>query len=517
MGVYIVLHIRAERIDAAAWRGFYGQARTFLAGDPAGLVALRRATCAGSKRWTYSSRLEDESEGPGHRHLRVSGDLSSMKMAESFVLHEDIERYRAVHGEPDHTNLLDAVLEGNSGRRVFDAKTQGYPYHTAVLGVAMLAEGLFPGDALVSGDITPAQCQVAAQHLRERLGVDVPLPLRVDSDRLYAVLVGNSPDLERIGRFLEACSYQEHGLAALHRRLPRSLMLDWLASEVGRYQGRITLGVLTAFRQWLNVTQDLDGLVDAVTVHTDDIHLAPSELASALVSTGVTLEPERITGLEQFDRPEEVPDSVYSQFGNAMLDMMGLSARNCRHRLGLAQVTAFLCERFPEQRETCREILQCETARLADELETAGKWAMRASDRADADEEIGDGESFLRYRTGDPLSPTQKEALRLLGAQLRSVWDEWRDGLIERFGDDREARHRLLISIADHHQIALTERGWDWIDAEQDNRCLDLLILLAGTPDNSKLLTNLTLGALEHRAICVRLLDHIQRSPNQSP
>ena len=499
----------SQRIDAAAWRGFYEQARTFLTGHPEGLVGLRREACAGCDRWVYSSRLEDESEDPGRRHLQVSGDLASMKMAESFVLHEDIEHYRAVHREQDQMDLLDAVLEGKSGRRVFDAKTQGYPYHTAILGVAMLAETLFPGDALVSGDITPAQCQVAAQYLREQLGVDVPLPLRADTDRLYAILVGEAPDLERMNRFLYACSYGEHGLAALHRRLPRPLMLNWLASQVRAYQGRITLGVLTAFRQWLNVTQDLDGLVDAVTARTDDAILSPSELASALVATGVTLEPERIAGLEQFDRPEEAPDSVYSQLGNAMLDMMGLSARNCRHRLGLAQVTAYFCGRFPEEREACHETLERETARLADKLQAVGKWANRASDRANADAEIGDGESFVSHRTSDPLSPTQDEMLGLLGSQIRSVWDEWRRGLMERFGDDREGRHRLLIRIAEHHQIALTERGWHWIDAEQDNRCLDLLILLVGKPDNTALLTNLKLGILEHRTICLRLLDHI--------
>ena len=196
-----------------------------------------------------------------------------------------------------------------------------------------------------------------------------------------------------------------------------------------------------------------------------------------------------------------------------MLDAIGLSARNCRQRLGLAHVTAYLSERFPEHRDACREILERETARLIEELRTLGEWAKRVSDRADADEEIGDGESFLRYRAGDPLSPTQTEALRLLGSQLRSVWDEWRGGMIDHVRSDREARHRLLIRAIDHHQLASTERGWSWIDAEQDCHCLDLLLLLATKPDCGQFLTNLKRGLLEHRALCSRLLDETRSSP----
>ena len=110
--------------------------------------------------------------------------------------------------------------------------------------------------------------------------------------------------------------------------------MEWLATLIASYEGRITLGVTTALRHWLNVTEDLDGLIEALSSGLAGVRLAPADLASALVSTGVTLAPQRAAGLEGLARSDAVPDSVYSQFGNAMLDASALGARNCRYRLG---------------------------------------------------------------------------------------------------------------------------------------------------------------------------------------
>lgn len=52
----------------------------------------------------------------------------------------------------------------------------------------------------------------------------------------------------------------------------------------------MTLGVTTALLHWLNVTEDLDGLIEVLSSDATGHRLEPSQVAAALVSTGVTLD-----------------------------------------------------------------------------------------------------------------------------------------------------------------------------------------------------------------------------------
>jgi len=510
MGVYVHLSICPEGIEPTAWKDFYRQAREFFTGHPYGLCGLRRERIKGTSRLVYSRQLEHEPDDPAQRHLRISGDLASMTNAESFCLYEDIGHYRTSSQPDDCTDFLHSVIEGDHGVAVFSEKTQGRPYHLAVLAVAILAERLFPGRALVSGDINLDQCREAMAALEEQCGICVPLPLLVDVDRLYAALVAPAPSLEAIvGYVYAAGANPEDRIRVLQRHLPRETLLDWLASQLGEYEGAVTLGVIRSFRDWVNAVGDLEGLIDAACFRSGGPKLAPDQLASALVSTGVTLDSQRLDGLDRLDRPAATPDSVYSQFGNAMLDMMGASARNCRYRLGVAAVVACLRERFPDQGDACRELIERKTVALVQQLGDLGAWATRTRDHADSDAETGDGESFVRHLSGDPLSPGQELVLDTFGARLGPVWAVWQSGLVERVGNAVEARHRLLLRAAEHRSLALTENGWAWIDVERDVEILDLLLLLISEHDNAEIFVNVRRGLLEHRDLCDALRKRI--------
>ena len=71
-----------------------------------------------------------------------------------------------------------------------------------------------------------------------------------------------------------------------------------------------------------------------------------------------------------------------SLLGNALLDAMGLTARQCRTRLGTAAVIAHLQRFFPEQAETCRRIIESDTAALKQRLAELGHWVERSGERA---------------------------------------------------------------------------------------------------------------------------------------
>ncbi|MBK5937706.1 hypothetical protein [Halochromatium roseum] len=94
--------------------------------------------------------------------------------------------------------------------------------------------------------------------------------------------------------------------------------------------------------------------------------------------------------------------------------------------------------------------------------------------------------------------------------KIGAIWDDLRAGLAERIGDGIEQRRLMLMRVLEHRQIALTERAWGWIDAEQEEPYLTLLIVIAGDEDSSKLFANMRRGILEHRSLCSSLLGFIR-------
>lgn len=512
MGVNVCLDILPEGIDPEDWSCFYDQARRLLAEHRPRLASLRRQRIGDATRLVYSRVTEHDPEDPGRRSLRVCGDLESMETAESFVLYGDLAHYGAPSGMPPAAgapaDILAVHLAGGPTARVYSEKTQGYPYHRAVLGVAVLAEARFPGHALASGDITAAQCAEAAQDIADRLGMRVSIPVLVDAERLFTRLVGDAPGPASIERYVAAyVGPQEEAIRVAARRAPREAVLNWLAGCASSGDGQLTLGIIWLFRDWLDATGDLDGLIDAAALRFGGPRFEPGQLARGLVSSGVSLDAERIAGLDRLDRPAAAAPSVPSLLGNALLDAMGLTARQCRTRLGTAAVIAHLQRFFPEQAETCRRIIESDTAALKQRLAELGHWVERSGERAEQDVELGDGESFIHRRTGDPLSPLQDGVLRELARALRPNWDFMRAELRERMGEDVTERRKVLMRLAEHRQLALTESGWAWIDAEADLELLDLLMLLLADERRECLLVNLRRGLFEHRDLC----EHLRR------
>jgi len=514
MGVYIYLTIQPAGIEPAAWQDYYHQVRDFLLNHPDRLVGLRRAQTPHGQRLVYTCQLERDENTPTSRRLEICGDLASMTSAETFSLYEDLSHYQPVYQPDRHpateSDLLQRVIAGHHAPDVFGAKTQGHPYHLPLLGAAMLAEARFPGQALVSGDISPAQCQQAADTLAANAGLRVPLPLLVDAERLFQALVGPQPSLTTLESFYHAARLTpEDRIKALRDRVPRETLLDWLAKQLASNEDKVTLGVLDDCRTWLNATADLDGLYDAACQRPGGPGMTAETFTSALIMTGVTLPAEPIAGLDQLERPAAAPPSVPSQFGNAMLDIAGLGARNCRYRLGTAAVNEYLQPRFPQQADVCRRIIEEDTAKLIEQLQGLGTWATRTSAFATEAAEVGDGESFVQHQVEQPLTPAQKIILDTFADHFKTTWQEWRILTTERLGAEIPNRQRMLARGTWDRSIALTEDGWAWIDAEQDPLVLDLLLMLTPQPNNQLLFTNIRRGIMEHPDLCHDFLNRL--------
>src|SRR5690625_6679937 len=103
-----------------------------------------------------------------------------MLAAESFGLFRDIEIYR--NGKNDHENCDDILAELINNKvyynqehqqipvnsiDVFNNKTQGFPHHIYLLGIACLIESRFPKYAAIEGDVSIGQMKKAIDRSEE--------------------------------------------------------------------------------------------------------------------------------------------------------------------------------------------------------------------------------------------------------------------------------------------------------------------------------------------------------------
>jgi hypothetical protein len=71
-----------------------------------------------------------------------------------------------------------------SWRELFGGKTQGLPYHGLVVGLGLLVEQELPGAAVVYGDLSRRDGEVARRGVGAILREEIELPVVVDGERL---------------------------------------------------------------------------------------------------------------------------------------------------------------------------------------------------------------------------------------------------------------------------------------------------------------------------------------------
>lgn len=73
----------------------------------------------------------------------------------------------------------------NNLHEYFGSKTQGEPYHMALLAIGCLLDDRLNGEAICSGDITYGQCEHAITVANKYLNKPIKTPLRCDLNRLF--------------------------------------------------------------------------------------------------------------------------------------------------------------------------------------------------------------------------------------------------------------------------------------------------------------------------------------------
>ncbi len=506
MGVYIRLGIIPEKIPAKAWRETYLKSLEFLNGYPTPLMGLRRECVGSFERSVFTRRLENDQDDPENRHWHVVGDFDSMERAESFMLFSAIGHYfsewKPARQDVPEDIVRDLIKDDTYSNNVFGDKTQGYPYHIAMLAVGMLVESRFPDFAAVSGDIDPDQARIAQTQLRDVLGEEIPLPLSVNAERLFTRISRYCNGPEVLQHFYELSrGYGED----LFRVGDADTIKLWFRNNLRNYQSAGQLGIIGLLMLWLNAEQELKTLYYLACLDEEGPSFDPAEFTKALVSTWVTVPPSTRAALNLFHKPAGATDTVNTQMGSALLDISGAKGRDIRRYIDKQKVSAVLEELFPKDLRRLEKILNRKTREIEEMLSEIREPVRKFERRNEAEPETGDGRSFLFFESVEMLSEIQDMMFKLtayaaskliLAVAKKPETSQWTVA---------EIKTRIIV-LCKKQGYRLTEDAWAWID-EEENRALLMLLFSYLTIDNhEQSFWNIRTAIFENRKLAQSVL-----------
>jgi hypothetical protein len=197
MGVMIFLDIMPDHIDASEWEKVYEETLEIIIGYPFldSIFDDQTYHC----NWKYVTRTEERAIQFANNQIgwHTIGDERSLKMAESFVFVKNLQYYREYCGRGGNCDdiLFSSVYDYPGINEhleqlkvdkvsVFDAKTQGEPFHIPLLAIACLIESRFPQHAMVYGDISIGQIEKAVKWANSILKKPIELTERADNGKL---------------------------------------------------------------------------------------------------------------------------------------------------------------------------------------------------------------------------------------------------------------------------------------------------------------------------------------------
>ena len=188
MGVYISLHA-SNKVNPLQWEKAYEESLILV--DKFNLIEFQDFEKFGKKY--FAAVKSKERKCPCGIGWRTVGDGNYMATAEDFFLPRKIDEPKesekycdplmyilAQHGCVDFENPYVKGL-----RYFWDSKTQGEPYHGALLAVACLLDDRLNGEVVCGSDISYGQCKHAVEIVNKILKKKIGMPLRCRMDDLH--------------------------------------------------------------------------------------------------------------------------------------------------------------------------------------------------------------------------------------------------------------------------------------------------------------------------------------------
>lgn len=201
MGIFIYTDV-SHSVTKQEWESVYEETLVLAKAFP---LAYRGFITYAGKKVLCAVRTEETEEQYRGLGWQASMDYDTLKSAEVYDLPRDLVRDR--EPDPEAGDAMMSALPAYMNYSwdderlchaysLWDAKTQGEPYHMYLLAIACLIEDRLGDKAFVYGDITLGQCRKAVELANRYLEKEIRIPARCETERLYR-RVGRLPLEER--------------------------------------------------------------------------------------------------------------------------------------------------------------------------------------------------------------------------------------------------------------------------------------------------------------------------------
>ena len=460
---------------------------------------------------------------------KVSGDAMSLERAEAFELQKDIiDSIKKTAGTKTeemvfsqksvfHFSEENDFSDAEHGINLFggwSSKTQGYPYHLAIVAVCIVLETHLDGKGYTSGDFTRSQSVEMCEWLEETFGKSYLMPVVFDAERLWKYLREANNEQTALFRFLSMCKLStEEKYRFLEGAVGRTALFETLADKLNTYYSSLSqYGAMDIWEPILAVWQDVDVLLDFIDIcnkkrvaEQDEKERKPldlTELLERLCKEYVIFNPYAKEKLDILHRKSGDLETVSDQTSDAMILMMGVRRTKIELYIPKDEMWEAFMARDPKNAATYKDILDKAEKEKGDELEKINKLIAETEEKLtraieendEPDEADEDDIKLLNYPEKDryivrqcllqaPKFKDLKGSLTEMGKEMQKASEKYADIVML---DTPEEYKKLTYKYAKKNGVVLTERIWLKIDELKDLELLRLFLTLAALDSDEK-------------------------------
>lgn len=409
------------------------------------------------------------------------GDLNTWHTGEDYCLYRDFSweepRQEGVCYDP-LMSILPAYMNidwedprTKGSFSLWDGKSQGEPYHIALLAIALMLETRLSGKVVPYGDITRGQCNEALKMLEKFVEIPVETSVRCDLHRLFARVIRLPLQAnEQVAAFrylyLGAQDQTYHAFVKSHFT-KKAIQLYWERNFEKTMPG--TIGFSQSVKEYLSMEKTAEGLA-ALCRYVDltepkDGKMRYSQFLESIMQTYIWKKEKDLRNPLEIDQ-EGGTYSIYT----LMAQFAFAGARNYAvdTYLPLNQVRQILrdfCGDSFDSDAWIDEFLEQEKQDSKQQLKTtlANNLDAICSDMEQQQEDfdITETDQLIHYKPGDKISPSLEEALIKSYPAYHAACEE--DSFTELINGSWTDRCAFLIE--QNQYLRMPETEWEQIFA----------------------------------------------------
>lgn len=495
MGIFIYLEI-SKSVTEEEWHRVYEESLALVKAFP---LAERGTVFYAGQQIVCAVRTQEREmryHSGTKRGWCAEMDYDTLNGAEEYLLLKDF-----VDGEEIDSDAGDAIMgvlanhidcgwkQENSKRTysLWDAKTQGKPYHMYLLAIACMIEDRLEEKAFTYGDITQGQCRKAVEMANQYLKKPIQIPARCDMGRLYRRIqllpIEEKEKLEAFEYFyLGEQDKTFYGFIQNHFQAD-SIWAYWKKRFADSMIG--SRGFSKALKDYLSSGAGLEELCSIVHMEDREGNPQYEKFIYAVMDSKLHLKQKNTEDYLDIQQQGEQPYSIWT----LMADFVYGSAHNpkvnryipiCEIRQALKSGMGDKCDtnqyigQYIEREAAAPEInvlkegiTEKELMEMADAdaAEVFTQLMDRRIEKVQKQQEQYDNSDYsdlIRYKKGSTIAPALKEAVGKSFQFYHKLTEE------KRYAELMEDSHneRCIFLMEQNHQLLLRDKDWMDIFAE---------------------------------------------------